>query len=237
MSSPPEEEATSNADNDGSGWPEPPWSGWIETTGDALLILEAARRGLIPRVTRRLVDSERKMITSGSVFVFDEDESGIKRWTDGFIWSPSRILGNFLVWLVPAFLALRLTSLQLYRETDKRSGNRSKSDQDSTEQESSHAKKGKPNASQALTHGLDKHRERLLLGSLTNSHKFKVDGMIKKVWQLFCRQCVHLPIISFQDILLDNSGRIPTSHFILSRGRRGEWTPSIPIITTGACHP
>jgi hypothetical protein len=35
--------------------------------------------------------------------------------------------------------------------------------------------------SQALTQGLDKHRERLLLGSLTNSHKFKVDGMIKKV--------------------------------------------------------
>ena len=85
-----EEEAESSAC-------EPPWSGWIETTGDALLILEAARRGLIPRVTRRLVDSERKMITSGSVFVFDEDESGIKRWTDGFVWSPSRILGNFLV--------------------------------------------------------------------------------------------------------------------------------------------
>ncbi|KAL9708791.1 Global transcription regulator sge1 [Leucoagaricus gongylophorus] len=85
-------------------WAEPPWSGWIETTGDALLILEAARRGLIPRVTRRLIDSERKMITSGSVFVFDEDESGIKRWTDGLFWSPSRILGNFL----------------LYREIDKR---------------------------------------------------------------------------------------------------------------------
>src|SRR5277367_5693545 len=92
-----------------STWTEPPWQGWIETTGDALLILEAARRGLIPRVTRRLVDAERKKITSGSVFVFDEDESGIKRWTDGFFWSPSRILGNFL----------------LYRETDKRgSGHR-----------------------------------------------------------------------------------------------------------------
>lgn len=78
-------------------WTDPPWTGWIETTGDALLILEAARRGMIPRVTRRLVDSERRMITSGSVFVFDEDESGIKRWTDGFFWSPSRILGNFLV--------------------------------------------------------------------------------------------------------------------------------------------
>lgn len=97
MSSPKEEQSSPAAENGSQGWSEPPWSGWIETTEDALLILEAARRGLIPRVTRRLVDSERKMITSGSVFVFDEDESGIKRWTDGFVWSPSRILGNFLV--------------------------------------------------------------------------------------------------------------------------------------------
>ncbi|KAJ6479616.1 Gti1/Pac2 family-domain-containing protein [Mycena sanguinolenta] len=74
----------------------PPWSGWIETTGDALLILETTCRGLIPRVTRRLHDTKRPfMIVSGAVFVFDEGESGIKRWTDGCFWSPSRILGNF----------------------------------------------------------------------------------------------------------------------------------------------
>ena len=49
---------------------EPPWSGWIVSIGDALLIrvLEARRRRLI----RRLVDTEQKMITSGSVFVFDK---------------------------------------------------------------------------------------------------------------------------------------------------------------------
>ncbi|KAG8780018.1 hypothetical protein FRC15_009797 [Serendipita sp. 397] len=168
MASPPGEDGSSNAENEVSVWPEPPWSGWIETTGDALLILEAARRGLIPRVTRRLVDSERKMITSGSVFVFDEDESGIKRWTDGFVWSPSRILGNFL----------------LYREMEKRGGGRSKADQEATDQEGGTPKAGKANASQGLTQGLDKHRERLLLGSLTNSHKFKVDGMIKKTFSL-----------------------------------------------------
>jgi len=97
MASRSPEHSGSEEEAESSAWTEPPWSGWIETTGDALLILEAARRGLIPRVTRRLVDSERKMITSGSVFVFDEDESGIKRWTDGLVWSPSRILGNFLV--------------------------------------------------------------------------------------------------------------------------------------------
>lgn len=164
-----------------STWTEPPWSGWIETTGDALIILEAARRGLIPRVTRRLVDSERKMITSGSVFVFDEDESGIKRWTDGFFWSPSRILGNFL----------------LYRETDKRgAGHRGRATDTQEASSSSLLVNEHTNAFadankdlQSLSRpkgeisslGLDKHRERSLVGSLTNSYKFKPDGMMKKV--------------------------------------------------------
>ncbi|KAF8151648.1 Gti1/Pac2 family-domain-containing protein [Crassisporium funariophilum] len=160
-----------------STWTEPPWSGWIETTGDALLILEAARRGLIPRVTRRLVDSERKMITSGSVFVFDEDESGIKRWTDGFFWSPSRILGNFL----------------LYRETDKRgAGHRSgRADSDMNDMANYTTEVVKVEG-QSLSRpktdngsiGVDKHRERTLMGSLTNSYKFKPDGLMKKTFSL-----------------------------------------------------
>jgi hypothetical protein len=160
-----------------STWSDPPWSGWIETTGDALLILEAARRGLIPRITRRLVDSERKMITSGSVFVFDEDESGIKRWTDGFFWSPSRILGNFL----------------LYRETDKRGAGHRGARSDSTSVDgtdpSQYGADGGKSDGQTLSRpkgesghsGLDKQRERTLVGSLTNSYKFKSDGLMKKV--------------------------------------------------------
>lgn len=75
----------------------PPFQGFIANTYDALLVFEAARRGMIPRVTRRLNDTERSMVQSGSVFVYDEQESGIKRWTDGHSWSPSRILANFLV--------------------------------------------------------------------------------------------------------------------------------------------
>ncbi|KAK9723036.1 Global transcription regulator sge1, variant 2 [Basidiobolus ranarum] len=47
---------------------------------------------------RRLHEKEKKLLRSGSVYVFDEKESGIKRWTDGRLWSPSRILGNFLVY-------------------------------------------------------------------------------------------------------------------------------------------
>ncbi|KAI0764232.1 Gti1/Pac2 family-domain-containing protein [Trametes elegans] len=154
-------------------WTEPPWSGWIETTGDALLILEAARRGLIPRVTRRLVDSERKMITSGSVFVFDEDESGIKRWTDGFFWSPSRILGNFL----------------LYRETEKRGAGHSRvraeaaavEESESMKQEGQSLSRPKSESSRL---GIDRQRERVLVGSLTNSYKFKPGGMMKKTFSL-----------------------------------------------------
>ena len=41
---------------------------------------QAARRGVIPRVTRRLNDFERRtMVKSGAVFIFSVEESGIKR--------------------------------------------------------------------------------------------------------------------------------------------------------------
>ena len=62
-----------------------------------LLILEATHCGIIQCVTCCLLDSEHRMITSGSVFMFDKNKSGMKQWMDGFSWSPSRVLGNFLV--------------------------------------------------------------------------------------------------------------------------------------------
>lgn len=164
----------------------PPWTGFVQTTGDALLLLEAARRGIIPRVTRRLVDGERRMINSGAVFVFDEDESGIKRWTDGYFWSPSRILGNFLI----------------YRETERKGAGpgranakrKSKgigrddsgvSDGDDLDPLGNIARKStslsRPRDIADLSLRPDKQRERTLLGSLTNSAKFKPDGLLKKV--------------------------------------------------------
>lgn len=61
-----------------------PFIGYVDTTADALRLIQAARCGLIPRITRRLNEMERRtMIRSGAVFVFSVDESGIKRWTDG----------------------------------------------------------------------------------------------------------------------------------------------------------
>ncbi|WWC57971.1 uncharacterized protein I303_100506 [Kwoniella dejecticola CBS 10117] len=191
---------------------DPPFRGYIETTFDALLVFEAARRGMIPRVTRRLIERERGMVQSGAVFVFDEHESGIKRWTDGLVWSPSRILGNFLV----------------YRETDKRSSDApnqpsSTSPPETSPSSSTPLGRGNPvlsmpgfesptmpeasgatgpiipsvmntatdsllgagalNRARSASEGggaMDRHRERQLVGSLTNSYKFKDGGLVKK---------------------------------------------------------
>ncbi|KNE73245.1 hypothetical protein AMAG_17423 [Allomyces macrogynus ATCC 38327] len=72
--------------------------GHIETTHDVLLVVEATRRGHLPRITRRLSERQRQQIRVGSVFVWREHEAGIKRWTDGRPWTPSRMHGSFMVY-------------------------------------------------------------------------------------------------------------------------------------------
>ena len=63
-----------------------------------MLVLEATRAGVVPRVTRRFHEAEkRSIIQSGAIFVFTEEESGIKRWTDPHLWTASRMQGCFLV--------------------------------------------------------------------------------------------------------------------------------------------
>ncbi|KAK8011755.1 hypothetical protein PG989_000015 [Apiospora arundinis] len=71
---------------------------------EALVLFEACLTGHISHVPRRPHDRERaNLICSGNVFIYEEHQSCIKQWTDGVPWSPSRVLGNFL----------------LYRELDK----------------------------------------------------------------------------------------------------------------------
>ncbi|KAJ2850529.1 Gluconate transport-inducing protein [Coemansia brasiliensis] len=72
--------------------------GFVSTSEDALALFEACRLGYKQRVPRRLSDAERAAIRSGSVFVWEENESGMKRWTDGRSWSPSRVQGCFLTY-------------------------------------------------------------------------------------------------------------------------------------------
>ncbi|CAJ0760488.1 12727_t:CDS:2 [Entrophospora sp. SA101] len=74
------------------------FNGRIKTINDALIIFEACHQGVIQRTARRLLEKEKEELCGGKVYVFDEKESGIKRWTDGRLWSPSRIIKDFLVY-------------------------------------------------------------------------------------------------------------------------------------------
>lgn len=74
------------------------YRGHVRNPADAIKLFEACRRGLLPRVQRRLSEKERQGIQSGSVFVWDEREAGMRRWTDGKSWSASRVSGSFLTY-------------------------------------------------------------------------------------------------------------------------------------------
>jgi hypothetical protein len=193
--------------------------GYIETTRDALLLFEACKRGIIPRTSRRLQDKERYLIRSGSIFCFDEHESGIKRWTDGLVWSPSRILGNFLIYreLDDKKLARSssadygmmhggATNIDGYNNNEmlrSRSGSLG----------SSTASYGYPVAHDHLR----RQREKALLGSLKNSYKFKRNGLIKKSMSLVV-DGVQQHIISYysKEDVLSNRLETPSSIVELS---------------------
>ncbi|KAN0123710.1 Gti1/Pac2 family domain containing protein [Russula decolorans] len=71
----------------------------VRDARDAHTVFEAVRLGLLRPVTRRLNEVERSMyITSGAIFVWEEsdDDLGLKRWTDGRVWSQSRMREPYL---------------------------------------------------------------------------------------------------------------------------------------------
>lgn len=164
----------------------PTFYGHIASTQDALILFEACLSGTLNHVARRPHDRERaNLIKSGNVFIYEENSSGIKRWTDGVPWSPSRILGNFLV----------------YRELErpfppgekKRAMKRSKRSPGITKPEpypmanSSMSTGYKPALAVAQStyeppsaNSLSKETERSLIGSLVDSYGFKVEGLVKK---------------------------------------------------------
>src|SRR5215471_4738094 len=77
---------------------KPTYTGYVASTQDALILFEACLTGILQDVPRRLEPLERsQLVRSGSVFTY-KDTSGIKRWTDGVAWSPSRQLGNFFIY-------------------------------------------------------------------------------------------------------------------------------------------
>lgn len=74
------------------------YHGYVRISLDAIYLLEACRTDRLPRVKRRFSEKERPLIRAGSIFVWDEQETGMKRWTDGKAWGASRVSGPFLTY-------------------------------------------------------------------------------------------------------------------------------------------
>ncbi|KAF8211927.1 Gti1/Pac2 family-domain-containing protein [Mycena galopus ATCC 62051] len=71
----------------------------VRNAHDAHVVFEATRQGFLRPITRRLDENERAtLIQSGAVFVWVEEEhaAGLKRWTDGRLWSQSRMREPYL---------------------------------------------------------------------------------------------------------------------------------------------
>lgn len=73
--------------------------GFVDTYDNAVMLIQACVRGSLQVIKRRPTSSERPSVAqSGHVFIYEEKASGIQRWTDGRHWSPSRVLGGFLIY-------------------------------------------------------------------------------------------------------------------------------------------
>ncbi|CAO3589229.1 unnamed protein product [Absidia cylindrospora] len=174
--------------------------GYIKSPQDALLIFEACRQGQLNRVQRRLSSKERFHIQSGSVFAWDENEAGMRRWTDGKTWSPSRVLGSFLT----------------YRELDtKRRPRRPQTAASSSSPSSS------PSPSPSHHHH-HHHNNNNSSSSKMSSHSmcsYKQDGLVKQSFSICTAENQKLHLISYynkKDVL---SGRLqqPTLDPVLSK--------------------
>ena len=162
----------------------PTWRGHVETTRDALLVFEAALQGRLQHCIRRPHDRERNnLIVSGNVFVYEEGTSGIKRWTDGIPWSPSRILTNYLLY--------RQLNSPFPPGEKKRATKRSHRPIRAGEPYAAPVPNGNghedgyPMTSTSPTavkyeEPVDKDADRILVGSLVDSYEFKAGGLLKK---------------------------------------------------------
>ncbi|KAJ5778934.1 hypothetical protein N7457_006654 [Penicillium paradoxum] len=184
---------------------EPTFTGYVATTQDALLLFEACLTGVLHHVPRRPHDRERShLVRSGSVFIYEENASGIKRWTDGVTWSPSRILGNFLV----------------YRELDKPfpPGEKKRAMKKATRRPVPSGRPGEPYPrhdsqgysptspnsgpfSERSSH--QSELERALVGSLVDSYGFKDSGLVKKTMSVTVLGVTHhlVSYYSVEDVL------------------------------------
>ncbi|TLD34970.1 cAMP-independent regulatory protein pac2 [Venturia nashicola] len=150
------------------------YQGKVQTPQDAIILFEACRLGLTPRVQRRLSEKERQQIKSGSVFVWDEREAGMRRWTDGKSWSASRVSGSFLT----------------YREMEGRRGGNGLS-AGATPPAPRKSSSGTRSSANSNNGGSEDDEEG------PDGYKYKADGLMKQSFSITTSDGRHLHLISY----------------------------------------
>jgi hypothetical protein len=176
------------------------WHGFLDTTKDAMTIVEAVLRGRLSCVSSRLRDKKQaEVLSSGTVLVYKENASGIKRWTDTVSWSPSRTMENYLIYrqlVGPMKPRVKKMALNQSCGTKRKRGKRLEPTITKTG-ESYNNSEGEfegLSSARALTRepspmihvytnfarSLTPDQQRRFCGSLIDSHDFKERGLMKK---------------------------------------------------------
>lgn len=189
---------------------QPTFQGHVATTQDALILFEACLQGHLSHVPRRPHDRERNsLIRSGCVFIYEENASGIKRWTDGVTWSPSRILGNFLVYRE---LDKPFPPGEKKRAMKKQQRRPSRPGEPYARPDGSFSDGGQPSPYGANSGDRTASEvERQLIGSLVDSYGFKQDGLVKKTMSVTVQGVTH-HLVSYYNVndVISNALRTPS---------------------------
>ncbi|PNH59827.1 hypothetical protein VD0002_g7755 [Verticillium dahliae] len=200
---------------------EATWQGHVASTLDAVVLFEACLSGNLRHVPRRPHDRERQdLIQSGQIFIYEEHASGIKRWTDGVTWSPSRILGNYLIYRelerpFPPGEKKRAAK----KNKKQTNGGISKSEGCLRQNTGMNGTATGANAANLSSAGsmdpseASRNPERALIGSLVDSYPFKEGGLVKKTISVQFRSVPH-HLVSYYTVQDVMSGALatPTSH-------------------------
>ncbi|PNS15341.1 hypothetical protein CAC42_600 [Sphaceloma murrayae] len=178
----------------GSGPLVPTFQGFVQNSMDGLMLFEACLSGKLHHVPRRPHDRERStLIRSGSVFIYEENASGIKRWTDGVAWSPSRILGNFLIYRelekpFPPGEKKRAMKRKRSSQVDGENGRRESEDREAGEVSMPPTppspKPLQDGSADSSAQDTERELDRQLIGSLVDSYGFRPDGLVKKTMSI-----------------------------------------------------
>lgn len=149
------------------------------------------------------------LIRSGCVFIYEENASGIKRWTDGVTWSPSRILGNFLVYRE---LDKPFPPGEKKRAMKKNSRTRPSRPGEPYPRPLSTPNTYSPTTPSSATFSSERapnEMERSLIGSLIDSYGFKADGLVKKTMSVTVQGVTH-HLVSYYSVTDVVNGHLRT---------------------------